>query len=173
MTCSEGTCWNVQDQVPYDEMTMLTFIPNGENFAIPQTTYEPCKASRTMWVAEVGNPAMVPSETFWKALSDKNGPLQTYVNPRYGTNYSDAFTAFMEMCQYVSRAYVGGNSYTDGSGTTWSYSNVSVDCNVFGLRLTTTAFQDCNYPMCADTEQNNTQISMCSSTSIGYISDNS
>jgi hypothetical protein len=98
-------------------------------------------ASRAVWMGQVNNPSEVPASDFWEALSD--GPISTYVNKNHKTAYTGsygAFEAFMTQCAYVSKVYIPGGSITYSET---QVSAVSVDCDVYGIKIPTYAFMDC------------------------------
>eukprot|EP00931_Biecheleriopsis_adriatica_P055857 TRINITY_DN33104_c0_g1_i1.p1 TRINITY_DN33104_c0_g1~~TRINITY_DN33104_c0_g1_i1.p1 ORF type:complete len:1153 (+),score=175.34 TRINITY_DN33104_c0_g1_i1:158-3616(+) len=150
-------CWKVDNFVG-DECSKWDGSLQGENDG--SNTYRcqdeglPCggrmcnSASRYFWMAEVGSPSSFPPSVFFKSLADKEGPIQTFVNPAFGTNYStsaeDGWTAFLSQCQYMPKLYISevksGSIQRDQS----SPSVKPVDCDIYGITVPTYAFQDCD-----------------------------
>jgi hypothetical protein len=88
--------------------------------------------------------------TVWTAIASKNGPLQTFVNPVFGTNYStsdsDAWYAFLSQCQYMPKMFINevSSGAVEFNPSPPNPSSVPIECNIYGINFPTYAFEDCN-----------------------------
>jgi len=106
------------------------------------------QTQRYIWVGEVGSPGATPSSDFFTALTEtESGPITSYVNLVYGTNYQGAsggFDAFVSQCQYMPKLYIPPSSNNELKQSTTAPSMVGLPCNVYGITLQIYAFADCN-----------------------------
>jgi len=105
------------------------------------------QTQRYIWVGEIGAPGSTPTNDFFDALtSSETGPIATFVNPRFGTDYQGSeggFEAFVSQCQYMPKLYIPESSNNELKQSTTVPSIVGLPCKIYGITLQTYAFADC------------------------------
>jgi len=131
-----------------DKSQELSYNDCYTNVVSSNNKNQQCSApTRNIWLGEVGAPSSVPSADFFAGLADKySGPLTTYINARFGTNYigaKGAWTAFMSQCQYMPKLYIPATSNNQITHSVTAPSQVAVACDVYGIDIPVYAFADC------------------------------
>eukprot|EP00930_Biecheleria_cincta_P016144 TRINITY_DN13232_c0_g1_i1.p1 TRINITY_DN13232_c0_g1~~TRINITY_DN13232_c0_g1_i1.p1 ORF type:complete len:1056 (-),score=133.31 TRINITY_DN13232_c0_g1_i1:62-3229(-) len=96
--------------------------------------------SRVYWMGQVGQPNHMPPASFWNYLLRKDGPVQKFINPRYGlsvTTPEELVSAVVQQCKYVQKTYVTSAEAITGP------SLHAMECYVFGMPWPVYSYPDC------------------------------